>query len=259
MISLLGSAGATGTTSPVTATRTTTTGSLLVALLSRSSATDAFTGVTDTAGNTWQQAVFAPTSGTVGRRVEIWYCQNATSVTSVSAAFSATQTAAITLHEFAGVATSGALVTSFAKVQSSSTTPTAAQVTPTDANDLVIGHIRANTGVAQTYTLTASGYTTISVPIAEHHGIAYRIGGTPNVATGPTWTLGSASGSGSATAVFKAAPTTPTDTNVKYWNGTQWVEAKPAHPVKYWNGSTWVQPAAGKIKYWDGNTWTPVV
>lgn len=259
MIALVGSAGVVTATSPATVTRTTTAGNLLVALCSRASATDTFTNITDTAGNTWTSAVVAPTSGTTGRRVEIWYCANASAITSLSAAFTGTGGAAVTLHEFSGVAAVSALDAAFGKVQSSTTTPTAAQVTPTQADDLVIGMIRANTGGAQVYTLTSGDYTAINVPIAEHHGVAYQIGPAASVATGPTWTLGSTAGSGSATVAFKVAATPPPTGAVKYWNGNAWVDANAGAPVKIWDGSTWVSPGNGRVKYWNGTTWDAVL
>jgi hypothetical protein len=254
VIALVGSAGTVSATTPVTVTRTTAAGNLLVALCSRTSATDVFTTITDTAGNTWTPAVVAPTSGSVGRRVEIWYCANAASITTLSAAFSGAAPGAVTLHEFSGAATASVVDAAFGKVQAATTGPTAAQVTPTQTDDLVIGFIRANAGVAQTYTLDAGSYTAITVPIAEHHGIAYQIGPTSGAATGPTWTLGTSTGSGSATVAFKVAAT-PTSGAVKHWNGSAWVDANATTPVKYWNGSTWVSPPAGKIKTWTGSTW----
>lgn len=260
MIALVGSAGNISSASPTTVSYASTSGNLLVALCSRTSATDYFTGVTDSAGNTWTLAAAAPTSGSVGRRVELWYCANAASITSLSATYNNNATpAAVTVHEFSGAETANVLDAAFAKFQSSTTTPTAAEVTPTQADDLVIGMIRANAGGAQTYTLTSSGWTTISVPMAEHHAIAYRIGPPAGVATGPVWTLSTTAGSGSATAAFKVAAIPPPTGTVKFWNGSSWVLANSAAPIKYWNGSTWVTPAAGKVKYWNGSSWESVL
>lgn len=255
MITLLGNAGIITSTTPAVVTHTTTAGSLLVAMCSRTASSDFFTGVTDTAGNTWTLAAAAPSSGSVGRRVELWYCANARSITSLSVAFAGTSQAAVTLHEFAGVATTNALDTAFAKFQSSSLAPTAANVTPSTANSLVIGMLRANASGAQTYTLTSTGWTSNNVAMGENHAVAYILNPTVGVATGPTWTLALSAGSGSVTAAFKAAPTA----TVKTWDGTQWVNANASTPIGYWNGSQWTSPASGKIKEWDGTQWQVVL
>lgn len=257
MITLLGNAGIVTATSPAVVTRTTTAGSLLVAMCSRTTSSDYFTGLTDTAGNTWTLAAAAPTSGGVGRRVELWYCANARSITSLSATFAGTAQAAVTLHEFSGAATTNVLDTAFAKFQSSSLAPTAATVTPTTANSLVIGMLRANGSSAQTYTLTSAGWTSNNVTMAENHAVAYVLNPTTSVATGPTWSLAVSAGSGSVTAAFKAAAT-PTAT-VKTWNGNQWVNANATTPIKYWNGTQWLAPAGGKIKEWNGTQWQVVL
>lgn len=259
MIALVGSAGTVSSVSPITVTRTTTAGNLLVALCSRQNATEFFTGITDTAGNTWTLATSAPNSGVVGRRVEVWYCANAASITSLSATFLGSGGAAVTLHEFSGVAPTGALDTAFAKFESSTTTPAVAPVTPSEANELVIGMLRANGASAQTYTLTSSGWTAITVPIAEHHGIAYRIGPPAGVSTGPTWSLAVTAGNGSATAAFKEDSTPPPAGAVKVWNGTAWVVANSAAPIKYWNGTAWVAPGPGRVKHWNGTSWDSVL
>jgi hypothetical protein len=164
----------------------------------------------------------------------------------------------MTIHEFSGAELTSVLDAAFAKFQASTITPTAAMVTPTQANDFVIGMIRANSGGTQVYTLTSPGWTAINSGVTDSHAIAYYNGPPSGAALGPTWTLGTTAGNGSVTAAFKAVAVIPTVGDVKYWNGTAWVDANTAVPIKYWNGSTWVTPAAGHVKYWDGNDWVAV-
>lgn len=40
----------------------------------------------------------------------------------------------------------------------------------------------------------------------------------------------------------------PTDTRLKYWDGSQWVPKT----LEYWDGATWQM---GQLKYWDGSAW----
>ena len=47
------------------------------------------------------------------------------------------------------------------------------------------------------------------------------------------------------------ASASPTQTNLKVWNGSAWV----LKPLKHWNGTAWVSAV---LKRWNGSSWVTV-
>lgn len=139
-----------------------TSGSLLVAVVSWDGG-GTLSGVTDTAGNTWQLIGTSTLSTTDQQRVQMAYAMNANAgATTVSANFASNiGWRRLAIGEWSGVATSAALDVQGGQ-QGSNTTATdnvtSGNVTPTANGELIVGGA-ANTNLA-TVTITAgTGFT----------------------------------------------------------------------------------------------------
>lgn len=222
-------------TSPITVTYTGVVGRLYALFLSRASAADPFTTVTDSASNTWTRQTYAPTSGTTGRRIELWTLVPGTSFTSISVAFTGTGTAQATLVEITGHDTTFInQVTSDFRASSTAPTPVLT-VTPTVANTLIVCAVQANNNTNAQITSSA-GWTRLNTH-TNGPAIAYKANATNGVADGTTWTFTTAVGSGHVVVAF--APSAAAGLTVYVWNGTSEVAATVEG---VWNGTT-VTPA----------------
>jgi hypothetical protein len=193
-----------GTSSPLTATAAGVAGRLYVLILARSSAADPFTTVTsDGAGNTWTQATFAPTSGSVGRRIEVWYLHAADAFTAVEAAFTGAGTAYASLYEITGHDTSTPIDEVDSIHRSSSTTPAALEITPGQAGTLAIAAVAASPNGLAAITPSA-GWTSLTSDTGGP-AVVYQVD-PPTSPIGVSWTLDSAAGSGHAIATIAPAP-----------------------------------------------------
>lgn len=224
-----------GTVSPLTVTYAGVAGRLYVLLTARNTATDPFTTVTDSAGNTWTRLHFAPTSGSVGRRIEQWYCVPTAPFATVTVAFTGAGQAQASLYEITGQAGSY-LDTNAADFRASSAAPTAVTATPSEAGTLAIAAIQANSNTAAQCTPSA-GWTSLATNPAGP-AVAYRANPTSGVALGVSWTLTTAQGTGHSIGIYKAAPAGVLAVTV--WNGTAEV---PGTVEGVYNGTT-VVPAS---------------
>jgi hypothetical protein len=101
--------------------------------------TGALTGVTDTSSNTWVVGTRGSVSGVSNTRVEIWYCENYTTATTVTFA-GASQQSGWNILGFSGLLTASSL--DVASPDNSSTASVTNPTTPsitTTAGGLVIG------------------------------------------------------------------------------------------------------------------------
>jgi hypothetical protein len=135
----------------------TSTGNLLVLSASvYTGVTNPITGVTDTGGNTWTRIGAFGVAGHYSDG-EMWYAANARSVTSVSVQTASPAVASLEVQEFSGVATTSPLDVS-AGTSNTSVSPGSGSVTPTAANELVVGFL-AGHSYAQAINVTSPGYT----------------------------------------------------------------------------------------------------
>ena len=118
--------------------------------------TNPISGVTDTGGNTWTRIGAFGVAGHYSDG-EMWYAANARSVTSVSVQTASPAVASLEVQEFSGVATTSPLDVS-AGTSNTSLSPGSGSVTPTAANELVVGFI-AGHSYAQAINVTSPGYT----------------------------------------------------------------------------------------------------
>lgn len=195
---LLGvTAAAPGASGPLVINRTITAGNLLVLILSRNAANETFTGVTDDGGNAWVLGAAAPSSGTTGRRIEIWHCAAALAATQVQAAMAAGTTGYATLLEW----TPGQFVAAAAAVAASATAPPAVALpTAVPRGGLIIGAVMANPNTVAATTVEGGWARVPRLPNGGH-SVAFLTHRDPG--EGPAWTLAAAAGSGQAVAVFR--------------------------------------------------------
>ncbi|MEU7590646.1 hypothetical protein AB0A95_30690 [Micromonospora sp. NPDC049230] len=190
-----------GTVSPLTVAHAGATGRLYLLVLSRSSATDAYTTVTDNAGNTWTRRTFAPASGSVGRRIELWTCQPGATFATVSAAFSGTGTAYASLYYVTGHNVANPIDQIASNFRAAATAPAAVEVTPSVPATLAVAAIAASPNtLAQT---TPSGGWTVLPSSTGGPAVVYQTNPANGVALGVSWTLATASGSGHAIATIR--------------------------------------------------------
>jgi len=192
-----------GTTSPLTIAHDGVVGRLYMLVLARSSAADPFTAVTDDAGNTWSMQTYAPTSGTVGRRIELWTCQPPAAFAAVSVEFTGAGTAYASLYEITGHNAGSPIDQVTSDFRSSSTTPAAVQVTPSGSGRLAVAAVAASPNTDEQITPSA-GWT----KLPTHTGgptVVYQVDPPAEVALGVSWTFASAAGSGHAIAAIAPA------------------------------------------------------
>jgi hypothetical protein len=137
----------------------TTAGRLLVALITRSGGqgTGALTSVTDSAGNAWQIATRGAVSGLSNTRIEVWYAEQAASVTSITFNSATSQTYVWNILEFDNL-------TSFygASPDYSFTTSSRQCVAPLLDNSGGLTLISAAHYPQQTGTLKTTGWTALT-------------------------------------------------------------------------------------------------
>lgn len=191
------------------ATVTSRGGTLLVALVTRSGglATGALTGVTDSAGNTWQLATRGSVSGGTNTRIECWYAVNAAPVTSVTFASAISQTWAWDVLEFSGTVVPTPLdgaSTDNSGVSVASASIATPAVTDSYAPDLVIA--AAHFGQT-TATLATAGFTATAdfddSTVGSGRGAWQVTGNAPGTVGPVTWTLGAARVAGTLTVGFR--------------------------------------------------------
>ena len=159
----------------------TTTGDLLVLSASvYTGTTNHITSVTDSAGNSWTR-IGAFSISSHNSDGEMWYSSNATSASTVTVHTASAASVSFEVQEFAGVAASSPLDASIGS-SNTGTTANSGTVTPTLANELVVGFI-AGHATAQSITVTAPGYTlqpqqTSTGPVASLIS-GYRVLGLP--------------------------------------------------------------------------------
>lgn len=219
------------TASPLIVSYGSGVGLLYVLIASRDSAADPYTTVTDDVGNTWTRQTFAPTSGTVGRRIEMWTCVPTTAFSTITLAFTGAISAQATLLEVIGF-TTPFLDQINSGVRAATLTPAPFTITPTVNDALVIGAVQANSNTDAQIT-NNSGWTRLATH-GKGPSIVYQTGIPSGAAIGVTWTFALSAGSGHVIASFvpAAGPTEPT---VTVWNGT--IEVSAAIEG-VWNGTT---------------------
>jgi hypothetical protein len=222
------------TTSPLTIPVTNTAGQDLIAIFSRNSATDFYTSVTDNTGGTWTMLQVIPTSGTVGRRIEMWVRYGAPTITSVIAAFAGTQSAQGVIIQ-AGNLKSGAQTGQNASVvRAASVTPAELQITPSMNGMLAIAAVQWNANVVS--GINAEAGWTKGTSHNNGPAWAWRTNLPAGVADGCSWTAGSSVGSGHVIATFVPADdVVPEGPTVTVWNGTSEVAVGS---VTLWNGTS---------------------
>lgn len=176
LVQAAGTATSIGSTaSTVTLPASSTEGDLLVLSAGvYTGLTNQITSVTDSAGNTWKRIGAYAVSGH-NSDGEMWYSPNAKVVTTVTAHTSSATTMAIEIQEFSGIATTGSLDVATG-TSNTSTTAGSGAVTPTAANDLVVGFV-AGQGNGEAITVTAPGYTPQPQQSTTGTGIASVITG----------------------------------------------------------------------------------
>jgi len=220
---------------------TASAGRFLVLLASRESANQYYTAVTDDGGNTWVNQTAAPTSGTAGRRVEIWTCTTTSSLTTITATFSGTSGAFIGVYDIAGQNGVDSVGSDF---RTNSAAPTPVTVTPAESTDLVIGMVMGNGSGTQTYTVS-SGWTMLTPAtgsVSGGYAAAYMVNPPAGAAVGPTWTFSTSAGSGMAVIALKSSSVTPGFT-VSIWDGTN---EQPAS-ISFWDGTNEVSASVDSI------------
>jgi hypothetical protein len=167
------------------------------------------TAVTDSGGNTWTRIGAFGVAGHYSDG-EMWYAAAARSVTSVTIQTASAAIASLEVQEFSGVATTSPLDVS-AGTSNVSTSPGSGSVTPTAANELVVGFI-AGHSLAQAISVTAPGYTDQAQQTSNGGGLTitglvsgYQVLSSPS-AQSFTGSLASPMYWAAGIATFKAGP-----------------------------------------------------
>lgn len=219
-----------GVTSPLVLTASVSGDLVLIVTKDGAGTLEIVTGVTDSAGGTWTLRASAPSSGTVGRRVEVWTKLASAAITSVSVAYTGSATPHGALVQLSGL-DAAPFDTAAATFQSTSTAPTELTITPAVANELLISVCQGNSNT-QVNHFSEAGWTRGTTG-ANGPAWAWRNDQPAGVATGCAWTLTTAQGTGQAIIAFKPN-TTPAAPTVTVWNGTSEVAAT----VTLWDGTT---------------------
>lgn len=228
-------------TSPIVYSWSGVVGRLYVLIVGRDAATAANTAVTDSAGNTWTQVNFAPSSGSVGRHIEQWYCVPSSPFTSVTVTFSGTSVVGLVPVEVTGQATSSLINAQLATFAAASTTPAEVQVTPSVAGCLEISAIQWNANNHSTQVNAEAGWTKLTA-VSGGPAVAYKVNSGSGAADGCTWTT-TGSSQGSGTSIVAYAPNPSAGPAITYWNGTTEVAAV----VSYWNGTSEVAASVEQV------------
>jgi hypothetical protein len=160
--------------------------------------------VVDSSGAAWTKGAVGFLSGS-NTRVETWYRLGAPAVGSVTATFSAPNTATANVTEWNGVATTGTLDGAQGSGSAASTTAAAPSITTTQPGDLVISAINYPGNVAS--ALANGGFTALtsfSMPTLVNGRAAYMVATTTG-SYRAAWTLASPAASGGTTIALRAA------------------------------------------------------
>lgn len=240
-----------GNTSPSgTSTATATAGNLLVAIFAGDGENGSgvpASSITDSQGNTWQQAVYLKSAATSSGPVRIMYAANiaggSTTITATMNQTAATN-AAVIIREFSGMALSAVLDVTKTNDQTttSTTLTTGASSTTAQADELVI--VGANIVGAATTVSAGSGYTGVASLRANASAYAafeYKIVAATGAQTG-TFGLAAARAARMALVTFKASTATnytatPSD-NVGITDSVQAVSGKIGTVVDNFDDNT---------------------
>lgn len=201
-IAFVRQASTSGTAQPLAVTISTAAGNFLIACISASG--DDITGVTDSAGNTWTQAVTKVITNET-RSAQIWYTANAAAVTSVSVAHSnSAATVYVNVSEWSGLAAS----TPGDGTSSDTGTSTdilVGSVATANASDLLIAtNIHVNWA---TNTAARDSFTDLTTASTSWHNSAYRIVGVTGTYT-TSWGMSTSQKWAGVIAAFKEASAT---------------------------------------------------
>lgn len=195
-------AGSSGSALVLTYPSNTTTGNLLIAVITTNGVN---VTVTDNMGNTWSQAV-SNQSGVP--QVQIWYCANATGGSSHAVTITPSSSAYMSavIDEFSGEVLTGTLDLT-GTAGSSGTTFSSGSVTTTSAGELYITGVGCDSSNG-TLASSGAGFTDVySNPATfnqEGIGYAYQVGGAGGSYSN-TWASGSGVQYSGVIASFKAA------------------------------------------------------
>ncbi|NKG21123.1 hypothetical protein [Paeniglutamicibacter terrestris] len=168
---------------------------------------------TDTAGNTWTLALNTSTIGSTSQRLgQVYYCLNASAITSLTLTHAASQNYVAIVTELSGVASyrGGAMNTG---------TSTAA-TTSVVAGDMVLSGCFYFKTAATAAAPFPAGWTGIDTGIRGNNfnGLAYQAIAADGT-SGPSWALGS---NGAHTVTAWVPSVTEVFTNFR-WTGSAWV------------------------------------
>src|SRR6266508_3834003 len=186
---------------------TSAAGNLLVAVVERSGGlgTGALSGVTDTAGNTWVNATRGAVSGISNTRIELWFAANAAAVTEITFAAAASQPWGWNISEWANAdATPFDVASPDGSGGTAATSQTTPAITPSGADELVIGALAAP--IAAAPTSQTSGYTDLANfdrAGAQAGRAAYQL--NPSGSQQVTWTFTGSAAAGLVIVAFKPA------------------------------------------------------
>lgn len=224
--------------SPITVTYAGVVAKLYLLALSRATAADPFTTVTDSGGNTWTQIDYTPKSGSTGRRVELWWCIPTSTFATVDAAYTGAGQAQATLLEITGHDPADLIDAYNSNFAAASTTPAVVNITPTVADTLVIAVVQANSNNHSTAVSVPSGWTDLAGYNVAGPKILYRSNPSAGVAVGAAVVLTASVGSGVVIAGFTMAAGGGGGggfANTTVWNGSAEL---PVGTVTKWNGAT---------------------
>lgn len=234
----------------------TTTGNFLVVVINSAKLVDyagIVTGITDTAGNTYQKAIGVYRAGNQYIRTEIWYAENITGNANniTTATYTATSTGRyISVAEFSGIATSSSLLDTSSNPQGPVTSHTSNTATSTSTGDLIIGGFCST----QTENITlGTGFTTLSSDLTAVYDLAeYDI---LDVAGdyAATATTGTTTYTIMACAIFAIGEEPPAGTNAKINIGDAW---KNVDVIKINIGDAWKNVNSAKINI--GDAWKTI-
>lgn len=197
-------ASSSNATSPITLTASASGDLLLLFTKDGAGTTEVVTSVTDSISGTWTLVSAAPSSGSTGRRVEIWTKMNSAPITSVTVSFTGTATAHIALIKLEGVTHSGATGPAATTFQTATTTPTELKITLPQANMLTISVFQCNSNT-QAQHVQESGWTK-GTTSSTGPAWAWR-NDLGAVNDGCAWTVTSSFQSGTGIIAFRAKPT----------------------------------------------------
>ncbi|WP_326554667.1 hypothetical protein [Micromonospora sp. NBC_01813] len=204
------------------------TGRTYVLILSKTTATGAVTDVEDDADNEWERLDYAPKTGSAGRRIEAWICTPTVPFSEITVTNPGGQTYGV-LVEVTG--SNGVVNAVNADFRTGSTSPARVEITPTQADTLVIAAVMANSNTVA--DITAPPEWTALASHADGPKVIYRTGVAADVAVGVDYEFEVSQGSGHIILALEAGA--DVSIAVTVWVGG--VEL-PAHIEGVWNGAS---------------------